>query len=129
MDIEAYHRLAKLHHPAENRSNSDGGACEFHKAQEAYEKLYDTVSRAQYDEEMREKIDDAEARPFNVFNPRPRLSSPINTPRRTSPSTKPLANPNVKFHDIGSEFEEEQPEFANAYRNKGRRNDSQGYTA
>ncbi|KAF2444502.1 DnaJ-domain-containing protein [Karstenula rhodostoma CBS 690.94] len=128
----AYHRLALLHHPDKQGPGSEGDASKFRNAQEAYEKLYEAKvreekSKATYKTTTATDTDtDTDIRPFNVFNPRPRRSPPApaptqdvphprappnasapapNTPRPTTKRTYTY-NPNAKFHDVGSEFEE-----------------------
>ncbi|KAF1977219.1 DnaJ-domain-containing protein [Bimuria novae-zelandiae CBS 107.79] len=95
----AFHRLARQHHP-DKKDPNDHDSSEFRNAYEAYETLYNAQSRAQYDEARGNKSKNADNRPFNVFNP------------RTSQSSSNW-HANAKFHDQGTEFEEEEPMFGN----------------
>lgn len=103
-----------LHHPDGKGPSFEGDTSEFFKAQEAYEKLHEAKAREEKTKPTPKKIaetdTDADTRPFNIFNPRPRAPprAPTSTTITPGATTKRLYtySPNAKFHDVGSEMEE-----------------------
>jgi len=89
----AYLRLAKAHHP--DKKGDDKDAADFRRVHEAYEKLYDATARAEEEQRTQEPAPapEPEAEPKEQQRPRP-------------------FNIFTNLQPVGTEFEEEEPEFA-----------------
>lgn len=111
----AFRRLAQRHHSDKNDGTSKFDGIEFRRIQEAYEKLSSAAFKRENDEKQEQTVD-TDTRPFNIFNTRPRASSPIDIPPRQPNTPHPrrpfTPHPNAKFYDVGAEFEEHELEVS-----------------